>query len=896
MLQEDTTTAATTTTRMIPTTTTTTTSLQDEIAAVEKRIQQKEEQLSLLTLQQSQRHNEQQQNAATTKNTTTAATTTDDDIATDDTIDAVIQSPQQQQQQRLLQLEQEVNDLLLMQKLTEWANQTVLYNKKEEEEEEKGSRSDDHEKNAVTTTTKSLLLVDDQVEALRELGKILCQQQQQQQETSTTTTTSSSSSLPLSLSQQIYQQEFVPQHKYLRTQLVQSLRQELQQAEYPAGCEDLLQKWEQQQQQHDDDNDTSTLTKIARLCQGLTRLARIQQQVTCCFTTIMDPVQSTPSQSRPPLQRDNNNDNGDDDIVLIELCRPIVERVRFHFLEISHDRPTSTRIDRLPEWLCSYMREHVLETTAVWEVVTHIHTVIVNKKKSGGGGGELGEKYDVDLPTNFLNEMIRLMQFVLEERDYFRHPTIAGAQSKPLLLINAIQQLLEFDAYLQTLVLSSNEETEQQQQNAKQDRIIRLFDACIAGDEELFAWWLERERESIFATLFDESVPDSLPQLVSPRAELFCALIRSVRTKASVFTFSGPYLAQVASPLCEQFMEAVQESSDDLRRLLLTTVPAASRGGGGGSSSSSSKLSSDENLRKNCLSWMELINGIHLAATILSRPLDTEYSQNGSSNDNIMGEQDLIHFGQSLMRLETVFIEEFGGTFVETLLMERAKMAAYLMRCSYLVGSSSSDDHDNNERHNNRTMQHDDSAVSMELHDPKRLLSIFLDVCNHVDDTVNDGGRDDDDDDDDILSATPSSLVEVGFAARAMRDYVLNLVTDKLLQVALNTDGMTPELLQPGCMVFARDVNALFAGSLLPPLALRLLDICKLMNMNRNDLVNIGNALCGLAGQPAPLAEDAFSEDERLADEALSMMQAKGFPWMQLSDAIIVLNRRRDLS
>lgn len=746
---------------------------------------------------------------------------------------------------RLAHLEQESKELLLTQQLTQWAkNQTALYD------------SDDDD--TVATCLKKVM-------ALQELGEIICEQQQQQDDENTEQTATPT---PMSLCHQVYQQEFVPHLKYVRAKLLLSLRRELQQAEYPAGCEGLLQEWEeeqerQQQQRYDSNNheDCSALTRIAQACQGLAHLTRIQRQVAPILW--LEPSSSTSSSYYPSPELHNND-------VLTELCRPIVERVHFHFLETSPDRPTSTRIDRLPEWLCLYIKEQVWET-GVWDVVTHcnviMHTALLGIKKDE-------YEHTNDLAIDFVNEIIRLMQFVLEERGYFRHSTIAGPQSKPMLLNNAIQQLMEFDAYLQALVSSSSQEEEpqKQQQRNRQDRIVRLFDACIAGDEELLAWWLERERESIFATLFSEgSVPDSsLPQLISPRAELFCALIRSVRTKAAVFTFSGPYLAQVAAPLCGQFLEAVQESSNDLRQLLLSVVPSSR-------SSNSSNMRTEDNLRKNCLSWMELINGTHLAATMLSRPLDTTTAQPSSSSGggDIMGELDLIRFGQSLGQLETVLIEEFARTFVEKLLMERAKLAAYLMRCSYLVGSDIDD-------------KHDEPGLSFELHVTQRLLSVFLDVCSHADDKADD--HDDDEEDDDL------SLVEVGFAARAMRDCVLNLVTDKLMNVALNADGMTPDLLQPGCTVFYRDVNALFAGSLLPPLALRLLDICKLMSMDRDGLVNIGNALCGLAGQPAPLTEDAFSDDDRLADEALSMMQAKGFVWMQLTDAIVVLNRRRDLS
>ena len=74
-----------------------------------------------------------------------------------------------------------------------------------------------------------------------------------------------------------------------------------------------------------------------------------------------------------------------------------------------------------------------------------------------------------------------------------------------------------------------------------------------------------------------------------------------------------------------------------------------------------------------------------------------------------------------------------------------------------------------------------------------------------------------------------------------------------------------------------------------------MLDIAKLMSLESPELGGIGDALCGLAGRQAPLTEDIFEADERLFDEAISMVRAKGFLYIDLSSVFAVLNRRRDL-
>ena len=47
-------------------------------------------------------------------------------------------------------------------------------------------------------------------------------------------------------------------------------------------------------------------------------------------------------------------------VLIRELLRPIVQRVGYHFVQTSDDRVTSSRTDRLPEWLFAYLREKAI--------------------------------------------------------------------------------------------------------------------------------------------------------------------------------------------------------------------------------------------------------------------------------------------------------------------------------------------------------------------------------------------------------------------------------------------------------------------------------------------------------------------------------------------------------
>jgi hypothetical protein len=247
----------------------------------------------------------------------------------------------------------------------------------------------------------------------------------------------------------------------------------------------------------------------------------------------------------------------------------------------------------------------------------------------------------------------------------------------------------------------------------------------------------------------------------------------------------------------------------------------------------------------------------------------TEWTED--DEPDLSGREDLARFGRSLQKLEDVLLDEFAASFVDTFLLERAGFAGYLMRCSHLLAS---DDFD----------EAASTDVSPDLQETQRLLDTFLNVC---DESLVDTDAD---------HAAAAAVIEIaGFAPRGMRDRALDRVASHLLEVALDVQGMTPDIFRPGSMAFARDVNSLFAESLVPPSALRLLDILELMTLESRQLAQLGNTLCGLAGQPPPLSDEYFTDDSRLFEEAMSMIRAKGLVWIELGDVFAILNRRRDL-
>jgi hypothetical protein len=680
------------------------------------------------------------------------------------------------------------------------------------------------------------------------------------------------------LYQRLISEEYVPLHAYVRSHFQRRLRQELARIQYPSLSSA---QWNDEDGGDREDEQLQSATLLQTSARTLHEIAILHQEVMV--------MGSSPPGHAPAF-------SSQFDPVLPELCRPIVERVVFHFvppaLLPSHHAPskdlhaapppaTLTRIDRLPEWLLGYLREHVFQPNGPWEFLLDNGLLDLNiglneRVGGGGGGGAACSGFD------FLNEMIRLVQWVLADRDFFRNALVSGPSSQPMVLCRAIEQLLQFDAFLQSEVLLPplpDEENKNGYRDApassvlQRRRVVSLMDVCVAGDDELFAWWMNRERESVISTLFDpDAIVPAAPneraalciRRVSPRAELFCALVQSVRNKAAVFTFSAPYIANVASPLCMRFVDALHETATDLTRQLTGRhLPSRCR----------NQVPSNSELQRIVTAWIELINGAQMATQTLlnttSMESDQATPQPHSGGAVTSSDEDMARFGRSLERLQGVMLDDFVTSVVEVLVMERAKFAGYLMRCSHLLASASED----------YIVGGINVAklcdISPDLVETHRVMTVLLECFD--------------------ANMMPVDSLD-SFAPGLMLERIMSMIAEKLLEVALDLQGMTPDLLRPGCILFARDVVALFGECPhLPNHALRVLDVVQLMRMESAQLGGIGGALCGLAGLPAPLTEADFEMDERLFEEAVSMIRAKGLLYVELADVFAVLNRRRDL-
>lgn len=593
----------------------------------------------------------------------------------------------------------------------------------------------------------------------------------------------------LELSAKLYEEYYLVLFDYCYESLIGQLRQELFRHKYPKGCAKLIKSCEKAN------------SPVAAICRWLTQIEANHDLVLAVIEG-RSPREYTP-------------------VVLMELFAPIVDKVRFHFVEKSEERVTSQRIDRLPEWLLAYLREQVLREGGPYEVAM----LLVE--------GEEGA-------FQFLNELVRLVQWVLMERNFFRDPKICG---EAILLYNGIEQLIEFDKTIQghLPILPSS--------SSMQMSLLGLMDLLVCPDDELLHWWIQRERESVFSTLFDDDhtkdIPKPLANHVSPRAEIFCALIRSTQYKASVLFSPSLYLREVAVPLCSQFVDALHETSTTLRNLLCQRrrngVPSVGE------------------LTSNIHEWIEVINGTYLASRVLGREGSWQAGAAASRSDH-----DLARFGRSLEHLKGVMIEEFSTAFVETIIMEQAKCASYTMMASHLLASQKWDG--------------DGSNLSVELEETKFVLDVLAKVCNSIISNDEEAGTSEGR----IKQIAPHEMVK----------QVMERLADKFMEVAMDIHGMAPDIWHAGAQVFARDVKVLFDEPRFQ-LSSRLLDVAMLMSMDSKISRGLFFAISGLVGSEHVNFE-AFADDGRLFEEAMSMVKAKGLVSIELEDVISILNRRRD--
>jgi len=343
------------------------------------------------------------------------------------------------------------------------------------------------------------------------------------------------------------------------------------------------------------------------------------------------------------------------------------------------------------------------------------------------------------------------------------------------------------------------------------------------------------------------------------------------------------------------------------------------------------------------MEWCSLITGTNLVAeAILScrHPLGVERRSNFNGNlpvDDSQHELCLDRVGDSMKRLCTAMIDEFASTFIETIVMERAKLASYMMRAPFILSEPPlPTDRDTSVTKKQRpTMDESYVPPSPDLSNSIHVVATGVMACNKILLKLrkmllssSDGAADQ------ATLAQDESRHLLYFGGHSIRNAIEFAIGQKLLDIAIDPQGMTPEICLGGAIQFRRDVlsfSRLFdegdSGNVAenepmlynpmnePGPMERAETASRLMSLESPQIRTLREALRALlvgqnsasgsifsrgGGKSADdcfdseqrLIVDDFCNDARLMDEATSMIEAKGYGALSLDEALSIINRR----
>lgn len=699
--------------------------------------------------------------------------------------------------------------------------------------------------------------------------------------------------------------EYVELRRYVKARTTSALRASLRRVGYPSrkGCESVSELFESRfvvgrrrggrddgggEEEPDDgdggDDAASCLVHLARLQAVRERVSdhvrRHRDRCSGCSVEVLEDL-------LPPAGREEEEDEDDGSErrsdaprrrrridALDELVRPIAERVLYHFLDGDKDE-LSSRIDRLPEWLFKYARDVVSDGPYDLVVDWLRPSLLLRDDLFGDDDDDEAAAIPVDVapswdgPSYFLTEMVLLVGHVLAAKDFFRCPIVAGPESNPRALCDAIEQTLLFDSFVRDLLGPSAASSDDDaggggvrgdaadaDAGGFRSPPPRLVDAFVSSDPELLDWWIRTEGRYAASTLRESSEKSAEEEddadaggaarrgndvatmparsIFSAEAETFVALLRSTRWKSNAIGDDRArtrFVSKVLVPLCMQFMDAVHSAATELRTLLCQRRRDTTSG-----------LIADDDLEKNVENWIDVIGGAHVAAvSVLGFPPDddvddrTEERGGGDVRNAASGaarnaaaapppDRDLDRVGRSLQRLRDATIDEFGSAFAETIVTERAKLATYLMRCPHLLsrprggggggGNGATGEEEDDDARDGRSDDDDGAGTSRrgghhpspDLDEPVHVSSVVVRVCDAA-----------------IARASSSSSTEraprsapaasapaegvARYAPRSMIAEVAGRIAEKFLEVALDAHGTVPDVGLGGAREFRRDAR-----------------------------------------------------------------------------------------
>lgn len=714
-------------------------------------------------------------------------------------------------------------------------------------------------------------------------------------------------------------------------------------------------------------------------------------------------------------------------LVVDELCRPLAERLRFHFLEeqtglvsfansttqneermgtgVASPKKKPSNMDRFPEWLFRYLKEvvdnHKTHSLAIVQglqplvdsvteslilessIIDHDFELEDDDKYFGAEDGEnpAAKQYILQateilqhLKQNvythshiyFLREVSRMARHALRAKSFFHHPDVVGIEcSDRTIVLRGIEQLFLFDSFVEETIQKFVES--EQTVGGSIDPLIsppKLTDAFLSTNEDLMEWWMTQERlgaihlleECASSTLSSFKSRKDTPQksleighssnekgtlksqpLFLEISELFAGLIHSGRRKSSAFSDDRSqqlYIANVIAPLCSIFVDLIHTEASFLRKKLLSRPPSSTSS----NILRSPNLLSDTDLKANITQLISIITGANVAAQAVRRSQSVGgmrgnavyFSQPGSASSIDV----LERLAQSIEKLRDAILEDFMiSAFVETIIMERAKFASYMMRCPFLLSQDECmERRGQREKHDGHGNGRNNWTLSPDLNDSFHVISIIVQTLKSnmkkLDDMF-DSEHSETLDGSSVRSrdgmqpnTEQSMMTMLSFGNRSVFSTLLSAISGKFMEIAVDPQGMAPEIRRGGALQFNHDIltfaelfdsqdfPSIFSTNINPMeracAASRLMSAepAQIQSLRQalNDLATPSSGIITLFERRNDVEEhdtilrlnlDDFYADERLVEEAHSMLSAKGYGILELEEAISILNRVR---
>jgi hypothetical protein len=221
----------------------------------------------------------------------------------------------------------------------------------------------------------------------------------------------------------------------------------------------------------------------------------------------------------------------DDRLLATELVRPIVRRVRHHFL--TSGTIPQEKVMKMPHLIIAYLRK----------VIPHVAPIVKR----------------VDCEVHFYHQINTLIQHVLFQRGYFERI----GDASPVTLTNLIQEVLKFDVYINDNIRSECS-----------GDMSSLTELLICKNTTLVNWWIKAQRNHAIH-LLDSKASEVGGAAIISTTESFFSLVCSQRIKISILkerSNISRYLKQIMIPTCMHYLNLQHKRATALRNEMDTST------------------------------------------------------------------------------------------------------------------------------------------------------------------------------------------------------------------------------------------------------------------------------------------------------------------------------------